>query len=78
MARVVLTERAAADLDDLILSHGLPADANRALAARWDGARFILGPWPWLIIVYEYDEPDDVVIVHALRDGRSATAGRPS
>ena len=26
-------------------------------AGRWGGFRFILGPWPWLIILYRYD-PD--------------------
>jgi hypothetical protein len=45
--------------------------AGRALSGRWDGTRFLVGPWPWMILVYVYDEPDDAVYVVALHDGRS-------
>jgi hypothetical protein len=34
-----------------------------ALGGRWEGTRYVLGPWPWLPIVYEYDERADVVTV---------------
>jgi hypothetical protein len=41
-----------------------------------DGAelRFVLGPWPWLVIVYLYDPDDDRAIVVSTEDGRSATS----
>lgn len=41
-----------------------------------DGAelRFVIGPWPWLVIVYLYDERDDVVVVVSPEDGRAATS----
>jgi len=42
-------------------------------------ARFLLGPWRWLVIVYAYRESDDVVAVLTFEDGRaarSATAER--
>jgi hypothetical protein len=36
--------------------------------------RFVLGPWPWLVIVYLYDPDDDRAIVVSTEDGRSATS----
>ncbi len=95
MTRVLLAENAVADLDQMIISHGLPDDTRarvkrslrplerfpyvgRALAGRWEGARFVLGPWPWMIIVYDFHEQDDEVVVLAFQDGRSSTAARPS
>ena len=51
-----------------------------ALAGRWEGFRFILGPWRWLIIVYVYIETEDRVVVVTIQDARSsiaATASRP-
>lgn len=50
-----------------------------ALGGRWQGFRFILGPWPWMVVVYQYDEASDSVSVVAIQDsrsGRSATAQR--
>jgi plasmid stabilization system protein ParE len=46
--------------------------AGRALTGRWEGTRFLIGPWPWMIIVYVHDEADDAVFVVAVHDGRSA------
>ncbi|MGH2873399.1 MAG: type II toxin-antitoxin system RelE/ParE family toxin [Solirubrobacteraceae bacterium] len=51
--------------------------AGQALSGRWDGARYLVGPWPWLIVLYEYDADDDRVSVLAIQDGRSSTAARP-
>lgn len=51
-----------------------------ALAGRWEGFRFILGPWRWLILVYVYIESEDRVVVVTIQDARSsaaATASRP-
>jgi plasmid stabilization system protein ParE len=42
------------------------------LVGRWQGFRFILGPWPWMVIVYEYDEAIDQVGVVTIQDSRSA------
>jgi len=30
-----------------------------ALTGRWHGFRFILGPWPWMLLVYLYDGAAD-------------------
>ena len=49
--------------------------AGRALASeRWGGARFLIGPWPWMVIVYTYDADDGAVYVAAIHDGRSASS----
>jgi hypothetical protein len=44
-----------------------------ALAGAWDGFRFILGPWRWLILVYVYLEEQDRVVVVTVQDARSST-----
>jgi plasmid stabilization system protein ParE len=54
--------------------------AGPELAGRWAPTRFVLGPWPWMILVYSYEESTDRVYVVAMHDGRSAasaTAKRP-
>jgi plasmid stabilization system protein ParE len=48
------------------------------LAGRWEGFRFVLGPWRWMILVYVFFEEEDRVVVVTVQDGRSsraATAG---
>ena len=44
------------------------------LDGRWEGLRFVLGPWRWLVIVYVYVETDDRVVVVTMQDGRSSQA----
>lgn len=36
--------------------------------------RFLIGPWPWLVIVYVYLEADDRVVIVSTEDGRAAAA----
>ena len=43
-----------------------------SLGGRWEGFRFVLGPWRWLIVVYVYDEAEDRVAVVTVQDGRAA------
>ena len=47
---------------------------GRELEGRWSPFRFILGPWRWLLIVYVYDELEDVVLVATIQDARSSSA----
>jgi hypothetical protein len=44
---------------------------GQALSGRWSGFRYLLGPWRWMIIVYEYLEDQDVVGIVAVQDARS-------
>jgi plasmid stabilization system protein ParE len=47
---------------------------GRQLDGRWEPFRLILGPWRWMLIVYVYDEQDDVVLIATIQDARSSTA----
>ena len=47
---------------------------GRQLEGRWKPLRFILGPWRWMLILYSYEEPDDLVLVVAVQDARSSAA----
>lgn len=40
----------------------------------YDGTRFVLGPWRWMVIVYEHDAETDEVRVLAVEDARSSAA----
>lgn len=44
------------------------------LKGRWSGLRFILGPWRWMLIVYQFDETGDRVTVVTIQDARSSRA----
>lgn len=44
------------------------------LAGRWEGFRFILGPWRWMLLVYILDEDRDRVVVITVQDARTSTA----
>ncbi len=53
--------------------------AGKRLAGRWSAFRVVLGPWPWMLLVYQYDEPTDtvaVIAIHDARTGSSATSER--
>ena len=34
--------------------------------------RFLIGPWPWLVVIYGYIEQEDRVVVLSIEDGRSS------
>lgn len=91
MADVRLSELAVEDLDNLVVSHGLPDDTRsrvarslralerfpligRGLEGRWSGTRLLIGPWPWMLIVYSYAEESDLVTVLSIHDARMSTA----
>jgi hypothetical protein len=45
-----------------------------ALHGRWDGLRCVVGPWRWMLMIYEYREKQDRVVVVTVQDARSSTA----
>lgn len=49
-------------------------DLGTALTGRWEGLRFILGPWRWMLVVYEHRANEDRVVVLTIQDARSSTA----
>jgi plasmid stabilization system protein ParE len=42
------------------------------LSGRWEGFRFLLGPWRWMLIVYEDLEDEQTVVIVTIQDGRSS------
>jgi hypothetical protein len=44
------------------------------LDGRWEGFRFVLGPWRWLLLVYVFIEREDRVVVVTVQDGRLSAA----
>jgi hypothetical protein len=46
--------------------------AGPELADRWSPARFAIGPWSWMILLYRYES--DHAYVLAMHDGRSAAS----
>ena len=44
------------------------------LSGRWEGFRFVLGPWRWMLLIYVHLESEDRVIVVTIQDGRTSTA----
>lgn len=64
-ARVVRSIRPLADFP--LLGAELP-DA-------WEGFRFLLGPWRWMVIVYAYDDEKDEISVVTIQDGRALGRG---
>jgi len=40
----------------------------------WEGFRFLLGPWRWMVIVYEILDDGERVVVVTVQDGRSSSA----
>lgn len=51
---------------------------GRELEGRWGGTRLLVGPWPWMLIVYEYSEESDVATVLSFHDARMSTAATRS
>jgi len=45
-----------------------------ALEGRWEGFRFVLGPWRWMIVVYVFDEPEDRVAIVTVQDAWTSRA----
>lgn len=44
------------------------------LTGKWAGFRFVLGPWPWMLLVYVWDRDADIVAVVTIQDSRSGSA----
>jgi hypothetical protein len=49
-----------------------------ALSGRWEGLRFLLGPWRWLLLVYVFIESEERVVVVTIQNARSSVAATTS
>jgi hypothetical protein len=45
-----------------------------AISGRWEGLRFLLGPWRWLLLIYVFIESEERVVVVTIQDARSSVA----
>jgi plasmid stabilization system protein ParE len=76
LARLIVTHSLPADTTERVKRSLRPlADfplLGAELEGRWQGFRFILGPWRWMVIVYLVDE--EQVSVVTVQDGRSSRA----
>jgi hypothetical protein len=43
-----------------------------ALGGRWEGLRFMLGPWRWMVCVYAFLDEEDRVVVVTIQDARAS------
>ena len=48
--------------------------SGRELDEPWRPVRVLLGPWPWLLMLYVYEEKDDTVLLLGFQDARSYQA----
>jgi hypothetical protein len=51
---------------------------GREMEGRWRPFRLLLGPWRWLLVLYVYDEQQDVVLVATIQDARSSSSAATS
>lgn len=47
---------------------------GRELEGAWQGMRFLIGSWPWMLVIYAYEESAEIVTVLSIHDGRTSTA----
>jgi plasmid stabilization system protein ParE len=79
IARLKVTHRLPPDTNERIKrsirSLGrFPRLGTRLETGGWEGFRFVLGPWRWMVIVYTYDEQRERVVIATVQDGRSSSA----
>lgn len=63
-------ERVRASLEPL----GRFSRLGQELAGRWNGFRFILGPWRWMLLVYVFDDQHDRVVIVTIQDAGTSSA----
>lgn len=78
LARLKITHRLPPDTNERVKrslrSLGRFPRLGAPLEGGWEGFRFILGPWRWMVIVYEYVEDQELVLVVTVQDARSSSA----
>jgi len=78
LERLIYTHSLPADTKERIKRSLRPLEdfpyIGAPLAGRWEGSRFLLAAWRWMLIVYEYFEDEESVVLETIQDGRSARA----
>ncbi len=83
LARLAVTHRLPPDTNDRVRrsvrSLGrFPQLGTLLEGGGWEGFRYLLGPWRWMVIVYEHVAADDRIVIVTIQDGRSSTAAPAS
>jgi plasmid stabilization system protein ParE len=82
LARLIVTHSLPADTNERFRRSVEPLGEfpllGRGLGGSFEGLRFVLGPWRWMVVVYEYDVDADVVNILAIEDARSSAASTDS
>ena len=78
LERLIYTHSLPADTKERVRRSLLPLEdfpkMGAPLRGRWEGFRFLLGPWRWMLIVYEYFEDEERAVIETIQDGRSSRA----
>ena len=78
LAELIQTRSLPADTGSMVWASIEPLASfpqiGKLLTGRWRGFRLILGPWPWMLIVYLYDEQTNTVAILAIHDAREASS----
>ncbi len=78
LQRLILTHNLPADTPDRVLrrlqSLKRFPELGPRLGGGWAAYRYVLGPWRWMVGVYDYLENEDRVLVATIVDGRSKSA----
>jgi hypothetical protein len=76
LERLISTHSLPADTNDRVMRSLRPLGEfpllGAALGGEWEGFRFVLGPWRWMVIVYVFQQDDDQIAVVTIQDGRSS------
>ncbi len=81
--RLIITHSLPADTRERFRRSIKPLEAFPRLGRElegdgYDGLRFVLGPWRWMVVVYEHGEANDTVGVLTVQDARASTAATHS
>ena len=78
LERLVLTQSLPSDTPERVRETLRPLERlprlGPELTGRWEGFRFLLGPWRWMLLVYTYDERRDRVVIVTIQDARTSRA----
>lgn len=75
--RLVLTHSLPTDTRDRIEASSQPLERFPRIGPEIrtldeESLRFLIGPWPWLLIIYLYVEAEERVVIVSVEDGRAA------
>jgi plasmid stabilization system protein ParE len=78
LQRLVLTHSLPSDTPERVRGSLRPLERfpriGPELTGRWEGFRFLLGPWRWMLLVYILDESRDLVTIVTIQDARTSRA----